>query len=126
MIVLLINPTINSTANQIVLYLNQASLFPKGIDASGSTVKAATFLGNLTGTADKATKDSNGNEFISSYISYSFTDIKEAHEITFSTPNGTTKTWTENDHYPTAFSWTAGTTVGPTATITMYKNGISL
>ena len=94
-----------------------------GIDASGSTVTATTFSGNLTGTADKAKKDSSGNEFISSYVSYNLTDITKAHEIKFSTPNGTTKTWTENDHYPTALTWTTGTTAGPTATITMYKNG---
>lgn len=122
---LIINPTISSTANQIVLYLNQASLFPKGIDASGSTVTATAFVGDLTGTADKAIKDISGNEFVSSYVSYDSTDITKAHEITFSTPNGTTKTWTENDHYPTAFTWAAGTTVGPTATITMYKNGVA-
>ena len=120
---LVINPTTNSTTNQIVLYLTQASKFPMGIDASGSTVTATTFSGNLTGTADKAKKDSSGNEFISSYVSYNLTDITKAHEIKFSTPNGTTKTWTENDHYPTALTWTTGTTAGPTATITMYKNG---
>lgn len=122
---LVINPTTSSTANQIVLYLNQASRFPLGIDASGSTITATTFSGDLTGTADKAKKDSGGNEFVSSYVSYSFTDITKDHEIKFSTPEGANKTWTENDHYPTALTWTAGTTAGPTATITMYKNGVA-
>ena len=56
-------------------------------------------------------------------MSYSSTDITQAHKIVFSTPNGTTKTWTESDIYPTAFTWTNGSTAGPTATITMQKNG---
>ena len=120
---LVINPTTSSTTNQIVLYLDQASLFPNGITSSSGTITAKSFVGPLTGTATNATKDSSNNTFVSSYMSYSSTDITQAHKIVFSTPNGTTKTWTENDHYPTALTWTAGTTAGPTATITMYKNG---
>ena len=52
---LVINPTAASTANQIVLYLDQSSLFPNGI------------TGNLTGTASKAAADANGNNIASTY-----------------------------------------------------------
>lgn len=41
---IVINPTISSTVNQIVLYLDKASVFPNGIQ------------GNLTGNASSATK----------------------------------------------------------------------
>jgi hypothetical protein len=41
---LVINPTAASTENQIVLYLNQRSVFPNGI--------LADVTGNLAGTAD--------------------------------------------------------------------------
>ena len=49
---LVINPTLTSTEKQIVLYLNQASVFPSGITAN--------VTGNLTGLASKATADANG------------------------------------------------------------------
>ena len=52
---LVINPTTSTTTNQIVLYLDKASVFPKGIQ------------GNLTGTASKAVSDGNGNNIASTY-----------------------------------------------------------
>lgn len=119
---LVINPSTSSTTNQIVLYLDKQSVFPSGIIASNATITAKTFVGNLTGIADKAKKDNSDNEFISTYMSYTDTDISQAHKIIFSTPNGTQKTWTESDRYPTALTWTNGSTAGPTATITMSKN----
>ena len=52
---LVINPTSSSTSNQIVLYLDKASVFPNGIS------------GNLTGTASKATADASGNNIVNTY-----------------------------------------------------------
>ena len=123
---LVINPTATTTTNQIVLWLEKASEFPKGIDASGATITASTFKGNLNGTANKAKQDNSGNTFTSSYMSYSKTDVTDAHKIIFSTPNGTTKEWVENDHYPVSWTWALGTSVGPTATIAMEKNGVAI
>ena len=56
---LVINPTTSTTTNQIVLYLNKASVFPSGISAN--------VTGNLTGTASKATADADGNTITSTY-----------------------------------------------------------
>lgn len=62
---LVLNPSTTATsdsstgASQIVLYLNKASTFPKGIQAN--------VTGNLTGTASKATADANGNNIASTY-----------------------------------------------------------
>ncbi len=52
---LVINPDTGHTTNQIVLYLDKASLFPNGIQ------------GNLTGTATRATGDGSGNNIINTY-----------------------------------------------------------
>lgn len=56
---LVINPTLTSTEKQIVLYLNQASVFPSGITAN--------VTGNLTGLASKATADANGANISTTY-----------------------------------------------------------
>lgn len=47
-----INPSSSSTSGQIVLYLNQASSFPKGITIGSDSY----FTGNLSGTASNATQ----------------------------------------------------------------------
>ena len=47
-----INPSSSSTSGQIVLYLNQASSFPKGITIGSGSY----FTGNLSGTASNATQ----------------------------------------------------------------------
>lgn len=56
---LVISPTTTATTNQIVLYLDKASQFPRGISA------------NLTGTASKATADGNGNNIVDTYATKS-------------------------------------------------------
>lgn len=62
---LVINPSTTQTSDsttgssQIVLYLNKASSFPKGISAN--------VTGNLTGTASKATADGSGNNIVNTY-----------------------------------------------------------
>lgn len=49
---LIINPTTSNTANQIVLYLNQQSVFPSGITSNG-TINAATLQENGTSLSSK-------------------------------------------------------------------------
>jgi hypothetical protein len=61
---LVINPTTSSTTNQIVLYLDQASVFPNGISGNLS--------GNAT-SATKATQDGDGNVISSTYSKTSHT-----------------------------------------------------
>lgn len=56
---LVINPTASTTTNQIVLYLNQPSVFPNGIQTN--------VYGNAS-TATKATQDGNGNVITSKYV----------------------------------------------------------
>lgn len=59
---LVINPNTSQTSNQIVLYLDKASIFPSGISAN--------ITGSLTGTASNATqaqKDGSGNVITSTY-----------------------------------------------------------
>lgn len=56
---LVINQDTTKTTNQIVLYLDKASLFPSGISAN--------VTGNLTGTASKATADASGNNIATTY-----------------------------------------------------------
>lgn len=63
---LVINPTTASTLNQIVLYLDKASVFPSGIQA------------NLTGTASKAIADGNGNNIVNTYASKSIATTSTA------------------------------------------------
>lgn len=83
---LVINPTISSSANQILLKLGDKSQFPQGlttgdiISSSNNTkslgtssnkwknVYATTFTGNLTGTASNATADANGNNIVDTYV----------------------------------------------------------
>lgn len=54
---LVINPTTSSTTNQIVLYLNQASKFPSGIEGNASTAssfnsaRTIALTGDVTGSA---------------------------------------------------------------------------
>lgn len=60
---LVINPNTTQTTNQIVLYLDKASLFPSGISAN--------VTGNLTGTASKATSDASGNNIVNTYATKS-------------------------------------------------------
>ena len=72
---LVINPTTASTSNQIVLYLDKASVFPSGIQ------------GNLTGTASKATADANGKNIASTYATKS--EVGEKLPTTGGTFNGT-------------------------------------
>lgn len=63
---LVINPTTNKTDNQIVLYLEKASTFPKGIQ------------GDLFGTASKAISDGNGNNIASTYARKTVATIEAA------------------------------------------------
>ena len=49
---LIINPTTSNTANQIVLYLNQQSVFPSGITSNG-TINASTLQENGTYLVNK-------------------------------------------------------------------------
>ena len=49
---LIINPTTSNTANQIVLYLNQQSVFPSGITSNG-TINAYTLQENGTALSNK-------------------------------------------------------------------------
>ena len=49
---LIINPTTSNTANQIVLYLNQQSVFPSGITSNG-TINASTLQENGTSLVNK-------------------------------------------------------------------------
>ena len=69
---LVINPTVSSTNNQIVLYLDKASEFPSGISAN--------VTGNLTGTASRATADGNGNTITSTYATNSSLDSHKANK----------------------------------------------
>lgn len=80
---LVINPDTSSTTNQIVLYLNQQSIFPGGIRPLGTnavdlgsgsykwrSVYATTFYGDLAGTAQSAEMaqcDEEGNEIHTTY-----------------------------------------------------------
>ena len=67
---LVLNPTTSTTANQIVLYLDKASVFPSGISAN--------VTGNLTGTASKATADGSGNNIVNTYVPKSGTTMTGA------------------------------------------------
>ncbi len=70
---LVINPTTSNTANQIVLYLNQQSVFPSGITSNG-TINASTLQENGTplvnkylGINDKAANSNKLNGQLASY-----------------------------------------------------------
>ena len=54
---LVLNPTTSSTSNQIVLYLDQQSKFPSGIEAGNLTVTGNTVLGNLNVDTDGVSAD---------------------------------------------------------------------
>ena len=54
---LVLNPNVSTTTNQIVLYLNQQSKFPSGIEAGNLTVTGNTVLGNLNVDTDGASAD---------------------------------------------------------------------
>lgn len=55
---LVINPTISTTTNQIVLYLDKQSQFPSGI-TSGGTINAKTLQENSTSLENKYMKKAN-------------------------------------------------------------------
>lgn len=98
---LVINPDTSSTTNQIVLYLNQQSIFPGGIRPLGTNavdlgsgsykwrnVHATTFYGDLAGTArsaEMAQCDEEGNEI---HTTYQKKMIRTSIQLT-QNPNGT-------------------------------------
>ena len=59
---LVINPTTSNTANQIILYLNQQSVFPSGITSNG-TINASTLQENGTSLANKYITKSLTSDF---------------------------------------------------------------
>lgn len=84
---LVINPSTSSTDDQIVLYLERQSLFPKGIDAGSSDINAANFVGLAT----NANKDASGNVITSTYIKSSYITDNNIHNyIPLSNTNGHT------------------------------------
>ena len=103
---LVINPTTSSTTNQIVLYLDQRSVFPSGISAN--------VTGNLTGTASRATADGNGNNIVSTYATkaelaaaggggttvldrIAFQDTRSLNQTPLETPQGLSVHLKQND-----------------------------
>lgn len=95
---LIINPTTSNTANQIVLYLNQQSVFPSGITSNG-TINASTLQENGTalsskylGINDKAANSNKLNGQLASYYalaSHTHTSLKSNtdNRSTNTTPN---------------------------------------
>lgn len=68
--------------------------------------------------AGKATYDSNQNKIDESYIIYPFVLSEDKTKVTLKNGKGTEKQLDYN-FYPTEWTWTNGTTAGPTATISM-------
>lgn len=68
--------------------------------------------------AGKATNDSDGNKISEKYIAYPFTLNTDKTKVTIKNGIGTSSTLDYN-FYPTKWTWTGGTTAGPTATIDM-------
>lgn len=68
--------------------------------------------------AGKATNDSNGNKIAEKYIIYPFTLNTDKTKVTIKNGIGTSSTLDYN-FYPTKWTWSNGTTSGPTATIDM-------
>lgn len=97
---LVINPSTASTENQIVLYLNQPSMFPSGI--------TGTLYGNAT-SATKATNDSK-DQIITGYIRGLSVSGKT---ITYTRGDGTTGTITTQD---TNTTYGAGTGISLSGT----------
>ena len=81
---LVINPTKDTTANQIVLYLDKASQFPSGITANVT----GSLSGNAS-TATKATQDASGNTITTTYATKA---ALNEHVNKKDNPHGVTKT----------------------------------
>lgn len=98
-----------------------------GIDAfaDGGTVHWQTAsdvkVGKAT-AADKATADSSGANIRTTYMKYPLS-MSATNVIKMTRGDGTTSTIQPHDIYPTAWTWTAGSTAGPTAKISMVDNG---
>ena len=85
---------------------------------STNTLKAT----NFDGTASKATADGSGANIRTTYMKYPLS-MSATNVITMTRGDGTTSTIQPHDIYPTAWTWTAGSTAGPTAKISMVDNG---
>lgn len=86
-------------------------VFVAGSAASADTARYAE-------SAGKATYDSDGNKISEEYIAYPFTLNTDKTKVTIKNGIGTASTLDYN-FYPTKWTWTGGTTNGPTATIDM-------
>lgn len=86
-------------------------VFIAGSAASADTARYAE-------SAGRATNDSDGNKISTSYIKYPFTLNANKTQITIANGVGA-KTTLDYNYYPTAMTWTKGTSAGPTATIDM-------
>ena len=86
-------------------------VFIAGSAASADTARYAE-------SAGRATNDSDGNKISTSYIKYPFTLNANKTQITIANGVGA-KTTLDYNYYPTAMTWTKGTSAGPTATINM-------
>lgn len=86
-------------------------VFVAGSAASADTARYAE-------SAGRATNDSNGNKISKSYIKYPFTLNDKKTQVTLTNGEGA-KTTLDYNYYPTAMTWTGGTSAGPTATIDM-------
>lgn len=71
--------------------------------------------------------DSGLHEIVSYYVTFPTLTTQYAdgiYKFTFSTGSGSTRTYNLTDIYLNGLTWNNGTTAGPTATLTRYKNGV--